>query len=54
MLIVIDEAHNICAAEPDNPVGVISTEAPPQLAEEADLFADGPAGWLAMLETLAE
>jgi trehalose 6-phosphate phosphatase len=35
-------------------VGVISPEAPPQLAEEADLFVDGPAGWLAMLETLAE
>ena len=34
-------------------VGVISAEAPPELAEEADRFVDGPAGWLAMLETLA-
>jgi trehalose 6-phosphate phosphatase len=35
-------------------VGVISPEAPPQLAGEADLLVDGPAGWLAMLEALAE
>jgi trehalose 6-phosphate phosphatase len=35
-------------------VGVISPEAPPELAEEADLFVDGPAGWLAILETLAK
>ncbi|HEV7399112.1 MAG TPA: trehalose-phosphatase [Solirubrobacterales bacterium] len=35
-------------------VGVISPEAPPVLAEEADLLVDGPAGWLAMLEALAE
>jgi trehalose 6-phosphate phosphatase len=35
-------------------VGVISPEAPPELAEEADLLVDGPAGWLAMLEALAE
>jgi len=34
-------------------VGVISPEAPPELAEEADQFVDGPAGWLAMLEALA-
>jgi trehalose 6-phosphate phosphatase len=34
-------------------VGVISAEAPPQLAEEADLCVEGPEGWLAMLETLA-
>jgi trehalose 6-phosphate phosphatase len=34
-------------------VGVISPEAPPELAEEADQFVDGPEGWLAMLETLA-
>lgn len=34
-------------------VGVISPEAPPELAEEADLFVDGPAGWLAILEELA-
>lgn len=35
-------------------VGVISPEAPPELSEEADLFVDGPQGWLAMLEKLAE
>ncbi len=35
-------------------VGVISPEAPPELSEEADLFVDGPAGWLAILEKLAE
>ncbi len=35
-------------------VGVISPEAPPELAEEADLFVDGPDGWLAVLEALAE
>jgi len=35
-------------------VGVISPEAPPGLAEEADLLVDGPPGWLAMLEALAE
>lgn len=34
-------------------VGVISGEAPPELAEEADLVVDGPAGWLAILEALA-
>jgi len=34
-------------------VGVISPEAPPELAEEADQFVDGPAGWLAILEILA-
>jgi trehalose-phosphatase len=34
-------------------VGVISPEAPPELAEEADLFVDGPLGWLSILETLA-
>lgn len=34
-------------------VGVISPEAPPELAEEADLLVDGPAGWLALLEKLA-
>jgi trehalose 6-phosphate phosphatase len=35
-------------------VGIASEEAPPELAEEADLSVDGPAGWLAMLEALAE
>ncbi len=34
-------------------VGVVSPEAPPELAEEADLLVDGPAGWLTLLETLA-
>jgi trehalose 6-phosphate phosphatase len=34
-------------------VGVVSPEAPPGLAEEADLLVDGPPGWLAMLEALA-
>jgi trehalose 6-phosphate phosphatase len=35
-------------------VGISSEEAPPELAEEADVSVDGPAGWLAMLEALAE
>jgi len=35
-------------------VGILSDEGPPELAEEADLTVDGPAGWLAMLEALAE
>ena len=34
-------------------VGVLSPEAPPELAEESDLTVDGPAGWLALLEELA-
>jgi trehalose 6-phosphate phosphatase len=34
-------------------VGVVSPEAPPELAEEADLFVDGAEGWLAILEELA-
>jgi trehalose 6-phosphate phosphatase len=34
-------------------VGVTSPEAPPELDEESDLTVDGPAGWLALLETLA-
>ena len=34
-------------------VGVTSPEAPPELAEESDLSVDGPAGWLAILESLA-
>lgn len=33
-------------------VGVISTEGPPELREEADVLVDGPQGWLAMLEEL--
>jgi len=35
-------------------VGVASPEAPPELAEEADLQVDGPGGWLEILESLAE
>jgi len=35
-------------------VGVASPEAPPELAEESDLHVDGPAGWLAVLEAMAE
>ena len=35
-------------------VGVISPEAPPALTEECDLAVDGPEGWVALLEELAE
>ncbi|HEU4598298.1 MAG TPA: trehalose-phosphatase [Solirubrobacterales bacterium] len=35
-------------------VGVASEEGPAEIAEEADLTVDGPAGWLALLEALAE
>ncbi len=35
-------------------VGVVSPEAPQELAAESDLTVDGPAGWLAILEGLAE
>ncbi len=35
-------------------IGVASAEAPPELAGESDLIVDGPAGWLAMLEALAD
>jgi len=35
-------------------VGVVSPEAPPELPEDSDLIVDGPAGWLAILERLAE
>jgi trehalose 6-phosphate phosphatase len=35
-------------------VGVLSPEAPPELAGQSDLTVDGPAGWLAILESLAE
>lgn len=34
-------------------VGVVSPEAPPELAEESDLTVDGPDGWLAFLAELA-
>jgi trehalose 6-phosphate phosphatase len=35
-------------------VGIVSTEGPSEIAEEADLTVDSPAGWLALLEALAE
>ncbi len=35
-------------------VGIISAEGPPEIAEEADLTVNGPPGWLALLEALAE
>jgi trehalose 6-phosphate phosphatase len=35
-------------------VGVLSAEAPAELAEESDLTVDGPEGWMAILEWLAE
>jgi trehalose 6-phosphate phosphatase len=35
-------------------VGILSPEAPPELAEDADLLVDGPGGWLELLTELAE
>ncbi len=35
-------------------VGVASPEAPPELAQESDWTVDGPQGWLAALESLAD
>ncbi|MBS1843877.1 MAG: trehalose-phosphatase [Actinobacteria bacterium] len=35
-------------------VGVLSAEGPPEVAEEADLTVQGPAGWLEILAWLAE
>lgn len=35
-------------------VGIVSPEAPAELAEESDLTVEGPAGWLRILEWLAE
>jgi trehalose 6-phosphate phosphatase len=35
-------------------VGVASPEAPPELAQESDWTEDGPAGWLAALESLTD
>ncbi|MFT3864089.1 MAG: trehalose-phosphatase [Solirubrobacterales bacterium] len=35
-------------------VGVLSAEAPPEIAEESDVTVEGPAGWLEMLGWLAE
>ena len=37
-LVVIDEAHNICAAEPREPVGVLSTHRAVQIAAEGRKF----------------
>jgi trehalose 6-phosphate phosphatase len=34
-------------------IGVASSEAPAELAEQADLTVDGPAGWLTVLRALA-
>jgi trehalose 6-phosphate phosphatase len=34
-------------------VGIVSLEAPAELAEESDLTVDGPGGWLEILEWLA-
>jgi trehalose 6-phosphate phosphatase len=35
-------------------VGIVSAEAPADLAGKSDLTVEGPAGWLAILESLAE
>jgi trehalose 6-phosphate phosphatase len=35
-------------------VGILSQDGPAELAEESDLTVDGPEGWLAVLEALAE
>lgn len=35
-------------------VGILSPEAPAELAEESDVTVDGPSGWLRILEWLAE
>ncbi|MGH2939498.1 MAG: trehalose-phosphatase [Solirubrobacterales bacterium] len=35
-------------------VGVLSAEGPPEVAEEADVTVEGPAGWLEILAWLAE
>ncbi len=35
-------------------VGVLSAEGPPEVAEEADVTVEGPAGWLEILSWLAE
>ena len=37
-LVVLDEAHNICAAEPRDPVGVLSTHRAVQIAAEGRKF----------------
>jgi trehalose 6-phosphate phosphatase len=35
-------------------VGVVSPEAPPELADQSDLTVDGPGGWLEILRSLAK
>lgn len=35
-------------------VGVLSPEAPPELAEDSDVIVDGPEGWIELLAELAE
>jgi len=35
-------------------IGIASAEGPAEIAAEADLTVDGPEGWLALLESLAE
>lgn len=35
-------------------VGIVSAEGPVEIAAEADIKVDGPPGWLALLEALAE
>ena len=35
-------------------VGIVSPEGPPELAEQSDLKVEGPAGWLEILELLAQ
>jgi len=35
-------------------VGILSPEAPPELAEEADVTVEGPGGWIDLLTELAE
>jgi trehalose 6-phosphate phosphatase len=40
--------------EPAVCIGITSEEGPPEIGEEADLRVDGPPGWLALLEALAE
>ncbi|HXF31496.1 MAG TPA: trehalose-phosphatase [Solirubrobacterales bacterium] len=35
-------------------VGILSAEGPPEIAEEADITVEDPAGWLAILTWLAE
>jgi trehalose 6-phosphate phosphatase len=48
------ELHEAGALETAICVGVVSEEGPAEIASESDLRVDGPEGWLAMLEALAE